>query len=256
MSKPDSKKPDNTRKATQTFKLLIGKPEFQREVVVLQKKWGVNVGNPNRDKNMQRFEVMRVVLPSKRTTKDREMNDYPTLMRCHKDLVDLMEKFKLDSQYWIVPLWEYVRTGKFNQESFSFNLVSLDSEPRVYFVIQPVTKKRKVVIELGDDTTLRDVKAAWHEVEELRKKLRIAKPKFKEQKNLDRDGKVYALYEQGKTIAEISSQIFEEDGVDLDYGNIKKIVSTYRKKFGLPRGGKLVTSRTKTNNRVSKVRLR
>jgi len=234
---------DNIRKATQRAKLLFARADFQLEAEKLRRKWGVNVGNPNRDKNMQRFEVMRVVLPFKRTAKDRQMNDYPTLMQCNKDLVDLMAKFKLDSQHWVVLLWEYVRTGKFDQEHLSFNLMSLDSKPRVYFVIQPITKKRKVVIELGDNTTLKDVKAAWREVEETRKQLRLVKSKFKEWKNFDRDTKIYLLSTQGRDITQIYRTLLQEDGIDLDFGNIKKIISTYRKKLGLPKDGKLITSR-------------
>ena len=64
-------------------------------------------------------------------------------------------------------------------------------------------------------------------------------PKFRKWENFDRDSKIYNLYIQGRTISEIWSIILKENETDLDFGNIKKIISSFPKKAGF----KKVTSR-------------
>lgn len=259
MSKTDSNTPNNTRKAKQAIKTLFARPDFRLEVSKFQRKWGVEKDNPNREKNMQKLEFLRVVLPVvKAGRRGMVMNNYPAFARYDEDLRELGAKFGLDYEHWSLVLWEYVRTGS-ESELLNHDSLQVDTAPKIQWNFKKIADKRRkriILIELGDNTTLKDVKAAWHQVEDMRRRFKMVKPKFKEWKNFERDKRAYELSAQRKTIAEIGGILRNEYGADLDYGNIKKIVSTFRKKFGLPKGGKLITSKTKTNNRVSKIRLR
>ena len=74
------------------------------------------------------------------------------------------------------------------------------------------------------------------------------KQRFGYKKNFNRDSDIFNLYLNGKSISEISSEINLKYNEDLDYGNIKKIV-TQMKKIRAMGGGKLLTSKTKIGRR-------
>lgn len=233
-------------KAEQSMKLLLANPKFKTAVDVLRIKWGVYVKDPQRNDNIKKLEKAHSS-PWKHQDvdigdPDARIHDYPD-SPYYKDLLQLMRRFKLDKNYWLAVLWQYVRTGEYKRGDFYSEAV-----PIIKFQKDEDGYIPKIALEIGRSTTLKDVKEAWHRVEELKKLIYVKQPKFKLWKNFERDSKVYALSEQGATIEEISSEL-KKDGYDLDYGNIKKIVSTYRKKLGLPKSGKLITSSVKVNRR-------
>jgi hypothetical protein len=119
--------------------------------------------------------------------------------------------------------------------------VPSETAPLVHLAKDEETGETKVLIEIAENTSINELKETWRIAEGLRKRIFPDRKKYKPWKNFDRDSKIYLLYEQENTITEISKKMLKEDGVDLDYGNIKKIVTTYRKKLGLPKGGKLIT---------------
>lgn len=156
-----------------------------------------------------------------------------------QDMFPLLRRFQLDRH--LMPLvWKLAKYGKVERADVLYvermPLISFKKPEKDWDTLP------KIVIELRTHSTLQDVKKVWRTVEQYRKMFKLKVPKFKLWKNFERDSRVYELYSQGKTLGEIDKAINAEYKDDLDYGNIKKIVSTYRKKMGLPKGGKLITS--------------
>lgn len=239
--------PNIESKARQNTKLLIVNPEFRDAIEELRKKWGIEEGNPDRTKNITNLpmpdlfqldnEDAEIPLSSSESFKDAV---YKRNTKHHKDITELLKRFKLDREYWIKFLWQYAVYGVHDNDTlFS------ETAPILRIQTQPESGESKILLELGKNTTLKDVKKSWYAVEAMKKFIYPNKGKFKEWKNIDRDAKIYTLSEQEKTIDEISSVLLK-DGVDLDYGNIKKIVSTFKKKMKIKKvGKKLFTSKIK-----------
>lgn len=96
---------------------------------------------------------------------------------------------------------------------------------------------------LTRETKLKDIIKAWPLIE---KELGGKGKKNKSWKRFWRDYDIYELAKEGKTIDEICNIIEDKYGDSLDYGNIKKIESDFRKKIGIAkkyRKYKLVTSK-------------
>ncbi len=229
-------------KAEQAMKLLLANPKFKTAVDSLRIKWGVYSKDPQRSENIKKLEKSHsspwayseevIGTPDVWIRKNQDSPYY-------KDLTNLARRFKLDKNYWLAVLWQYVRTGEYRQD----NLYA-EAAPIVGMSRDEETGMRRVTLLIGAGTTFKDVKAEWHNVEKM-KKFVYGRPKFKPWKNFERDSRAYELCLEGKTINEIDGILRKEYGADLDYGNIKKIISTYRKKLELPKEGKLITSRIK-----------
>ena len=230
-------------KAGQAMKLLLANLKFKTAVDALRIKWGVYGKDPQRSENIKKLKKSHSS-PWKYHDVgvgelDTEIHNHPD-SPYYKDLLNLMKRFKLDKNYWLAALWQYVRTGEYKQGDFyseTIPIIKLQKDEDGYLP--------KIALEIGRSTTLKDVKEAWYRVEELKKLIYGKQPKFKLWKNFERDSRAYELCLEGKTINEIDGILRKEYGADLDYGNIKKIISTYRKKLELPKEGKLITSRIK-----------
>ncbi|OHB09390.1 MAG: hypothetical protein A3I86_01615 [Candidatus Zambryskibacteria bacterium RIFCSPLOWO2_02_FULL_39_14] len=234
--------PQNRRKAEQALKLLLVKPGFQNAVEELRVKWGINKDNPNREQNLKKLTTGEFVYKDTPGGRDRDP-DWHIVSQpnspLYQDMFKLLERFRID-RYLMPAVFKLAKHGDVGDVDWLYAetmpLVTF-KKPEKDWDTQP-----RIVIELRTNSTFQDVKKIWRNVEQYRKMFKLKTPKFKLWKNFDRDSKIYLLHTQGKNIGEIYRTLLQEDKTDLDFGNIKKIVSTYRKKLGLPKGGKLITS--------------
>ena len=234
---PDSKTSD-------AIKVLIANQVFQKEITQLRNKWSGGEYQAMLDAELAK-ERTRVARFNKHLRPHRRSHRLPTSLSrppsgsvFYSDILTLMQHFKLRKKLWIRFLWRYINNGKYDAAD-----VPSETAPLVHLARDEETGETKILIEIAENTTVNELKETWRRVDGLRKRIFPDRKKYKPQKNFERDRKIYSLYEKGLTIAEISTQMFKEDHADLDYGNIKKIVTTYRKKLGLPKSGKLVTHR-------------
>ena len=87
-------------------------------------------------------------------------------------------------------------------------------------------------LELNEKTSLADVKKKWKDISLLvRKHAGKSSAKRRPSKQLFRDHLIWELARGGKTIDEIWQIMRASGGQDLDYGNVKKIVSTFAKRM-------------------------
>ena len=90
-----------------------------------------------------------------------------------------------------------------------------------------------IILYVGPDTTYEDYRNGWSEITKKRKQTPVRK---RERQNFLRDLYIYTLAKEGKPISEISLFLkvkFGKNG-DLDYGNIKKIFSTFCDSLQIP----------------------
>jgi hypothetical protein len=106
-----------------------------------------------------------------------------------------------------------------------------------YEMINPLYYK----LNVGPEAVFDDLKVAWKIIQEERKKRgTIVKPeRRRKQQNFPIKFECYLKYKEGLTISEISNYIYKKYTKDLDYGNIKKIISEFNK-----------TSKVKPQNRI------
>lgn len=88
-----------------------------------------------------------------------------------------------------------------------------------------------VVWFIGPDTTNADIKTAWKLVVDLRGG---KAPRNRILPNAERDQKIFRMARYGKIITQIANEVKEEFGDDIDYGLIKKIVSSSYQKYKIP----------------------
>ena len=237
--------PQNRRKAEQTLKLLLVKPDFQDAVEEVRVKWGINKSNRNREQNLKKLTAGEFVY--KDTSEGRDGDpDWHIISQpnspLYQDMFKLLERFRID-RYLMPAVFKLAKHGDVGDVDWLYAetmpLVTF-KKPEKDWDTQP-----RIVIELRTNSTLQDVKKIWRNVEQYRKMFKLKTPKFKLWKNFDRDSRIYELYLQGKTLGEIDKVINEEYGADLQYGNIKKVVSSFKKKFGLNDKKKLITSKVR-----------
>lgn len=196
----------NNSKLPEKIALLESHPEFNADVRKLRHKFDITKQNiPD--------QIDRLLWD-----KDFEL-----------DVKSLMTKFSLPDR-WEDLLFLYIITGRLRREF----------DPSGSIILQETGNEQKFYIEVLPETTSRDVAKAF----KIISKIWGEKPKKQRgRKNLDRDKKIAELAEQGKTIDEIYRVLIKERH-DLDYGNIKTIVSRWNKRAKRPKK-KLKTSNEK-----------
>jgi len=232
-------------KAKKVIQRLLANPEFQKDVELFRIKWGVEPKNPKRLENLKKLDAhgFKYANNPEKPSNDDFLILFAQREPYYQDVTKIADRFRLDRTYWLGFVWRYIKYGIAEPLEIASETIPFVRPGRS---IDDWGKMPRIIIELGRNSTLRDVKAVWHYVEELRRTFKLELPKFKEWKNFDRDFKIYQLAEQGKSIGEIWLAFKQQEGVDLDFGQIKKIVSEFPKKAGLKRKPiKLVTSKFK-----------
>lgn len=87
----------------------------------------------------------------------------------------------------------------------------------------------KFYLEISPNTSIKDIKDIWFLVQKEFKKYGYEKTRKKKSKKFNRNLEIYDLKKSGKTIQEIDSITNKKYGQDLDYGNIKTIISNQKK---------------------------
>lgn len=203
----------NPKKKEEIFRLII-RPDFDEAVSIIRKKWDIDIHEPLSEK------------------------DYISLMenvQLALDVKELMKKFKLperllDLLHGYIVVNDFVPSGNTDPEGLSLE-IHFDNEAEFS------TGEPRYFLRLSKNTTLLDIKRAWPKIQ---KELRSdKKTKNRPWGKFWRDYEIYKLSTNGKTIEEIACFIKEKFKEDLDFGNIKKIESTFRKKIGMPKKNKL-----------------
>lgn len=180
------------RKIQEKITYLLSNSGFQASVRSLRKRWKLS----SRDN-----------IEKKKTAIAKLLWD----QRFEHDVNELMKKNDLDSS-WEDWIYRHV----------IFNDIGPAFDPEAGIIEQD---GNQFWIRIDESTNLDDVKKAYKFIA-LEQGKTAKRRRFK--KNLQRDNEIYALAANGKTIQEIYRSM-KKMGRDLDFGNIKTVVSRYRK---------------------------
>lgn len=89
-----------------------------------------------------------------------------------------------------------------------------------------------IILYVGPETTYRDYRNAWNEIKKNRKNIPVRK---KERNNFLRDYYIYTLVKENKSITEICNIVEKDFKIDISYGNIKKIFTTFCNHLKIPK---------------------
>jgi len=136
-----------------------------------------------------------------------------------------VEKFRKKaklSKRWQDFLIHYVITGDVLP---SYDIYGLRLE-----IQETDEEEKEYLLHLTEETTLKDIIMAWPLIQ---KNLKKNNKRKKPWKNFWRDYDIYKWADEGKTVNEIDGLVIKKYGKSLDYGNIVKIESSFRKKVGI-----------------------
>ncbi len=183
--------------------ILTLNDEFEKEVENIRNAFDIDLSEINENTNKSAMKMISFMENS-------ELGEKVNLLR---------KKLKLEKD-WFDPLMKYVVT---DDTLLSHCIEGLKIE---------INEKRECKLILTKETTLKEIIKAWPVIErELQKNNTRNKP----WKKFWRDHDIYKMAINGKSVAEIWILIKKKYGEDLDYGNIIKIESTFRKKVGNPK---------------------
>jgi|SRR3989338_7735280 len=198
---------------------IIMRPDFEEEIAKARKELGINIkelrSNDSND-TYHRFLEMKK-RPKVRAAAERIL----------KRLGIKKSRFDLVVHYLAVDDWIGVRDAD--------NIALIGSKDG----------KRSVYIRVNKDTSLREIASNWKEITKEIKKINGKPSKRKVWKTMDRDHLIYLLASNGVPIPEIYRDVLQLCGEDLDYGNIKRIESNFRKKLNVPKRFKKYKLKTK-----------
>ncbi len=225
----------------QISKLLEANPKFQEAVNAVRSKLGIDESNKDREGNLKKiprnsnkvFGTGRVFF-----TGVQKGTDY------YKYVSEILKRFNLREDLWGDSIGNYVLTGE-------FGLIRGEEHPVITDEIDPVSKEPVIIIKLNKHTSLDDIKRRWDIVELLKEDVFGAKsPRFQNRENLERDIDIFNLYHfKDYDVGEISFEIKSKYGQDLGYSNIRKIISSMNKEFGI-KGKKLLTAKQERLNKL------
>lgn len=181
--------------------------DFKDAVKKLRHKWNIDTDFLSGDSEEASTEWLRFL----------ENNEL------REDVKDLLAFLSL-SLSWLGVAHMYIVDDNF----YSYNDTShwITSNPLGLVLEQDLENPDNIILRVGAETAWPDFKIAWEEIKKIRG---IVTPRKRERKLFLRDYEIFSLAKNGKTIPEICTTIEDKYGKskDLDYGNIKKIVSDF-----------------------------
>jgi hypothetical protein len=227
----------------QRAKLLISRPDFQKDILDLRIKWGIPPEGFADDEGYRKwqrkinddtdkyFETEWPKFKLKPVTKDhfmaeKEFNQSAPLNAISLDIKKLVGKYKLPLG-WQESLRRYLSLNK-------IELMNLTCGITVHGKYDSDIDYSTLFIEIEDDTTLDDIKMYWPKIKEHQKRLEsYKKKKFQPIKNFERDKLAFELDEQGKTLKEITEELNQKFDKEYDWTETSKFIQRHKQKSGM-----------------------
>ncbi len=195
------------RQAHERYKVLLGNPKFQEDVLRFRVKWSMSENGIKTDEEAEKWHARH----------KKQQNEYRT------DIRTMMRKHKIAPRQELT-IYRYCLYNDSHTPLSMLGTVPIqtaDKEGENYTL--------KLVI--SPDTTLEDVKQVWSFVKEEQKKLLTWKrEKAQPWKNFERDKRAFELQRDNKTLRQIAKIINQEYDTDFGYSDISSIIQRYKKR--------------------------
>jgi len=232
----------------QKAKVLIARPDFQKEVKKLRKKWKIpSNGIPNEEKRSEWQELYAEMeeewykkIWNKRRDEVVELNKAGKIYEAEdlkKDIFNtnpinalridvkmILKKYRLPLR-WKDGIKNYLLSSK--PES-----IAVPVGPTIVIKWDEDTGIRIVSIEIDDSITLETIKKSWKHIMYERDRLYSrTQKKFQPIKNFDRDREAYDLHTKGKTAQEIADILSEKKDRVYSYDDVFSFIKRYKKRL-------------------------
>ena len=239
------------QRAIQKAKLLINRPDFQVDVLILRTKWNVPVdGIKNEVDNLKwekgldqdTEEYFQQEWPKHRKeleglNKPKTYGQYKQRVQAINDLAPL-NAFGLDiksilKKNRLNPNWE-----NSIRRYVLFNDINLMSLPVGVTITSRVNNfdpaESRLSISIEEDTTLEDIKKIWPEVMEHQKNLVYKKQKkYQKIPKLERDKRIFELSKEGQSPKTIANTISIEFDDAMDENQTQIVLKRYKKRLNI-----------------------
>lgn len=229
----------------QKANLLIARPNFQKDIILLRAKWAIP---PKGFTNTKSYQLWYTKLCT--DTANYYSKTWP---KEKQQIIDLRKKGEFEQAEEIrkkisvhAPfnqlkndVWSLVRTYALSQHWYEgMQHYLLLNDPKLLYRTEGLKVQinwehgiKQCLIEFDDDTTLPDLKHAWS----WARKMKSGKPtaKFREIENFDRDKRAYELRKERKTDEEILTILETEFGDVLEYNHLNIIIARYKKRINI-----------------------
>lgn len=187
-------------------------PSFEKAVVALRKKWEIDTDYLSSNTKEAQDDWMRLL----------ENTDLLT------DVQELLKKFNL-SQSWDEVVQQYVVDNDTYYYKDESPFITKNSRGLVMLV--SMENPDDIVLRVGPETIFSDFKKAWEKIKQYRK---VPQSRKRVRTQFIRDYEIFNQARSGASIATIHAYIKEKYSDDLDFGNIKKIVSEFYNRLKIP----------------------
>ncbi len=232
-----------SKRTNQKIKILINRPDFQKDITFLRNKWkipqeGIKTEKENEDWNdwildetdsyyyekwpietKKMIELRKVKKYDEAEEIKRKINTSAPLNALNNDIWAIIIKYCLPVK-WHSGIKNYLLSGDSDDLKFQTGLtVNFNWD---HGILRPS-------IEFDEDTTLPDLKRVWSWARKLLKRKKNVK--FQPLKNFERDKEVYQLKQANKGWKEIAEKISARYSKELDYNDINIIVKRYKERL-------------------------
>ncbi len=237
-------------KQKQKIKLLVNRPDFQKIILVLRKKWNIpkdgfqkqeDIDNWNNKLNFDSDKYLEEVLPAKKKDMDKAINDKNTELYFQlrnefnnnlprnaflNDIKKLVHDQRI-SPRWINGIKRYLLSNNLDNMAIFLG-------PVIATKVDMELDLETISIEINEDTVLDDIKAIWPEVKKRQSEL-LYKKRNKNQpmKNFERNKKAYKLKQEGKNLKEIAEILSNKYKKDYVYTDAADFIKKYKKIVGI-----------------------
>jgi len=187
-------------------------PSFDKAVLELRKKWEIDTDYLTSNTKEAQDDWMRLLENTS----------------LHADVQKLLTDLNI-SLSWDEVVQQYVVDGDTYYYKDESSFITKNSKGLVLSV--NMEEPYDIVLHVGPETIYSDFKKAWKKIEKYRK---VPLPRKRVRTQFIRDYTIFTQARNGASIQTIHAVIKNKFGEDLDYGNIKKIVSEFYNRLGIP----------------------
>ncbi len=233
-----------SKRINQKIKVLINRPDFQKDIALLRNRWKVpKSGLKNEreneewnqqlladtdnyyDKNWPNERKKLIVLTEK--GKYREADELRTKINKQAPLN------AFDNDIWVMVI-TYKLSPRWHDGVKRYLLFNDPKNMAISMGITVLSNWNhgipEICLQIDKDTTLDDIKRVWSWARKMYRGKE--KPhKFQPIKNFERDKEIYQLQQKNKEWKKIAEKISIKYGDELDYNDINIIVKRYKKRL-------------------------
>lgn len=230
-------KQDYSKKELLLFKIYLAKPDLLSDIQKLREKEGIAI---KIDSKIIEIPISNGLMPgetleeylreTEKNYKPRSKKEIDEAVRSADIVRELIARHNMPD-YFLDPLRAFIKTG-------DIHLVHFTTEDRSSVYVFPFTRsdgKKCVAIEIGPETTIKEIQKRWRDIEESRiKYLGFNPQKQANRKNIDRDLRVTQFLSAGydpKTIVQKINAEFTTKKISLV--QVYKIINSIKNRLDL-----------------------